>query len=149
MVVGALLMAIILACVAEVASQFSDPGGACLYTRTAFGRFTGIQVRRFWLLSSIAGGAATALRKIAARGKGIGQSRTTELMGVTALIAAANCGGPIGEPRPVFKLKRFGTHLIAIGLIGDPTAPVMASGGAQNRNSYTLSLAQSSARSLR
>src|SRR5262249_1323964 len=39
-------------------------------------------------------------------------------------------------------------HLMASGLVGDPTAPVMGSAGATNRNSYTLSAAQSSARSF-
>src|SRR5207244_6754522 len=40
-------------------------------------------------------------------------------------------------------------HLIASGLIGDPTAPVIGSGGATKKNSYTPSRAQSSARSSR
>ncbi len=40
-------------------------------------------------------------------------------------------------------------YLIACGLIGDPTARVIGSGGPQKKNSYTLSVAQSSARSLR
>src|SRR5262245_13026270 len=39
-------------------------------------------------------------------------------------------------------------HLMASGLVGDPTAPVMGSAGPTNRNSYTLSAAQSSARSF-
>ena len=41
------------------------------------------------------------------------------------------------------------SHFIACGLIGLPVPPVMISGGPQKKNSYTLSLAQSSARSLR
>ena len=36
-------------------------------------------------------------------------------------------------------------YLIACGLIGLPVPPVMISGGPQKENSYTLSLAQSSA----
>ena len=42
MILAALGMAVILACFAEVASQFSEPGGAYLYVRTAFGRFAGM-----------------------------------------------------------------------------------------------------------
>lgn len=58
MVVAAFLMAVIVACAAEVASYFNQPGGAYLYVRSAFGRFAGLQVGWFWLLASVAGGAA-------------------------------------------------------------------------------------------
>lgn len=61
MVVAALTMAIIMMCVAEVASQFSEPGGLYLYVRTAFGRFAGMQVGWFKLLMAIVGGAASAV----------------------------------------------------------------------------------------
>ncbi len=40
-------------------------------------------------------------------------------------------------------------YLIACGLIGDPTARVIGNGGPQKKNSYTLSLAQSSAKSFK
>jgi APA family basic amino acid/polyamine antiporter len=60
MVVAALAMAVIMVCVAEVASQFSEPGGPYLYVRTAFGRFAGMQLGWFHLLSTIGGGAANA-----------------------------------------------------------------------------------------
>ena len=40
-------------------------------------------------------------------------------------------------------------YLMAIGLIGEPTAFVMGSGGAVKKNSYTPSSAQSSASSFR
>jgi len=61
MVVAALTMAIIMMCVAEVASQFSEPGGLYLYVRTAFGRFAGIQIGWLRLLSAISSGAANAM----------------------------------------------------------------------------------------
>jgi APA family basic amino acid/polyamine antiporter len=60
MMVAALAMAVIMIPVAEVASQFSEPGGMYLYTRTAFGRFVGLQVGWFWLLAITGGGAAGA-----------------------------------------------------------------------------------------
>ena len=60
MIVAALGMAIIMVCVAEVASQFSEPGGAYLYVRTSFGRFVGLQIGWFSLLTPIGGGAANA-----------------------------------------------------------------------------------------
>jgi amino acid transporter len=60
MIVGALAFAIIMACLAEVASQFSEPGGVYLYVRTAFGRFAGMQAGWFYLLAAGTGGAANA-----------------------------------------------------------------------------------------
>lgn len=55
MIFAALGMAVIMACVAEVASQFSEPGGAYLYVRTAFGGFLGMQIGWFDLLSVTSG----------------------------------------------------------------------------------------------
>jgi amino acid transporter len=60
MIIAALAMAIAILCMAEVASQFSEPGGPYLYVRAAFGRFTSLQVGWFHLLAGIAGGAACA-----------------------------------------------------------------------------------------
>jgi basic amino acid/polyamine antiporter, APA family len=60
MILAALGMAVILACFAEVASQFSEPGGAYLYVRTAFGRFAGMQISWFDSLNMIATVAALA-----------------------------------------------------------------------------------------
>ena len=59
-ILAALMMACIIAATAEVASQFSEPGGAYLYARTAFGRFVGMQVGWFSLLSIIAAAATNA-----------------------------------------------------------------------------------------
>jgi APA family basic amino acid/polyamine antiporter len=57
---GAALMGVIIACFAEVASQFREAGGMYLYTRAAFGPLIGIEVG--WLtfmmrLTAAAGGA--------------------------------------------------------------------------------------------
>ncbi|HEX3879194.1 MAG TPA: APC family permease [Bryobacteraceae bacterium] len=46
--VGAVAMAIILACFAEVSSRFAQTGGPYLYAQEAFGRFMGIQIA--WLV---------------------------------------------------------------------------------------------------
>src|SRR5215471_10116803 len=59
MLFAALGMAVIMACIAEVASQFSEPGGPYRYVRAAFGRFLGIQVGWFHLLA-VAGSVAAA-----------------------------------------------------------------------------------------
>jgi len=60
MILAALGMAVIVSCFAEVASQFSEPGGSYLYVRTAFGRFAGMQISWFDLLNLIASVAALA-----------------------------------------------------------------------------------------
>jgi amino acid transporter len=51
-------MGVIIACYAEVASQFSDTGGTYLYVRQAFGRFAGVQVGWLMLLSRVTACAA-------------------------------------------------------------------------------------------
>jgi basic amino acid/polyamine antiporter, APA family len=53
-------MAIIMACFAEVSSQFSEAGGPYLYARTAFGRLTGILVGWTLYLAQVAAPAANA-----------------------------------------------------------------------------------------
>lgn len=60
MLVAGGAMFVIMACYAEVGSQFTEAGGSYLYTRTAFGRLIGLQAGWFWLLSAIGGGAANA-----------------------------------------------------------------------------------------
>jgi basic amino acid/polyamine antiporter, APA family len=60
MIFATLGMAVIMACIAEVASQFSEPGGAYLYVRTAFGHFMGMQIGWFDLLAVTGGLAAVA-----------------------------------------------------------------------------------------
>ena len=51
-------MGVIIACYAEVASQFSETGGTYLYVRHTFGRFAGVQVGWLMLLSRVTACAA-------------------------------------------------------------------------------------------
>jgi basic amino acid/polyamine antiporter, APA family len=53
-------MGVIMACFAEVASQFAEAGGPYLYARTAFGRLTGILVGWMFYLAQTAAPAASA-----------------------------------------------------------------------------------------
>jgi basic amino acid/polyamine antiporter, APA family len=53
-------MGVIMACFAEVASQFSEAGGPYLYARTAFGRLVGILVGWTFYLAQSAAPAANA-----------------------------------------------------------------------------------------
>jgi basic amino acid/polyamine antiporter, APA family len=57
-VIAALGVAAISACLAEVASQFTETGGPYLYARRAFGRFVAIQIGWLTWLSRISGVAA-------------------------------------------------------------------------------------------
>jgi APA family basic amino acid/polyamine antiporter len=60
MVVAGLVSAIIMACFAEVASQFSEPGGPYLYARTALGHFAGTQAGWFFWACFLVAAAANA-----------------------------------------------------------------------------------------
>ena len=60
MILAGLGMGLMMACFAEVASRFTAPGGAYLYTRTAFGRFVGMQVGWFSWLAPMGTSAAAA-----------------------------------------------------------------------------------------
>jgi len=51
--IGGLAMGVIIACYAEVASQFTETGGHYIYVRRAFGRFAGLQVGWLNLLSRL------------------------------------------------------------------------------------------------
>ena len=51
-------MAVIIACYAEVASQFTETGGTYLYLRRAFGRLVGVQVAWLSILSRVTAIAA-------------------------------------------------------------------------------------------
>jgi basic amino acid/polyamine antiporter, APA family len=53
-------MAMIVACYAEVASQFTQTGGTYIYCRAAFGRLTGLQVAWMMLLTRLTACAANA-----------------------------------------------------------------------------------------
>jgi len=59
-VIAGAAMGVIMACFAEVASQFSEAGGPYLYARTAFGRLVGILVGWMLYLAQVAAPAANA-----------------------------------------------------------------------------------------
>lgn len=59
LIVGA-AMAVIVACLSEVASYFTAAGGPYLYARVAFGRFTGIQMGWMFWLTRLTAPAANA-----------------------------------------------------------------------------------------
>ncbi len=98
MILAGLLMATIMAPAAEVASQFSEPGGAYLYARRSFGRFVGLQIGWFSLLSCVAAGAAIAnLFVVYLTGQvpsaGQGSLRALVLLAFVGIPASINCFG--------------------------------------------------------
>jgi APA family basic amino acid/polyamine antiporter len=98
MVVAALGMAVIMAAIAEVASQFSEAGGAYLYVRTSFGRLAGLLVGWFWLLSLIAAEAACASLFVSYAAQfmpvlGHSFARALAITFILAVPAIANCIG--------------------------------------------------------
>lgn len=125
MIAAGLAMATIMACYAEVASQFSEPGGSYLYVRTAFGRFAGLEIGWFWLLSILGGAAANANLFITylagmAPQTAHGWTRAAVLTGLIAIPVAANyrgarAGANVSSALTVAKLAPLGI-LIALGL---------------------------------
>jgi basic amino acid/polyamine antiporter, APA family len=125
MIAAGLAMATIMASFAEVGSQFSQPGGSYLYVRTAFGRFTGMQVGWFWLLSALGGGAASANLFVTylAEMAPVAEQAWARAAILTVLIAipvAANyrgvrAGANVSSVLTVAKLLPLGA-LIALGL---------------------------------
>lgn len=98
MIVAGLLMVTIMAASAEVASQFSEHGGAYLYAHRTFGRFIGLQIGWFSLLSVVAAGATIAnLFVVYLTGElpsaGHGVIRAVVLLGFVGIPAAINYFG--------------------------------------------------------
>jgi basic amino acid/polyamine antiporter, APA family len=132
MIVAAIGMSVIVACVTEVAVQFSDAGGPYLYVRTALGRFLGMQVGWFHLLANI--GAIAALSDLfidylpAVTGWKLNTWERGVLMAaLIGIPAAANClgvrsGAVLSNITTVAKLSPL-VLLIVIGVAHFGTRP--------------------------
>ncbi len=126
MILAGLAIGLMMGCCAEVASRFSEPGGAYLYSRTAFGRFAGIQIGWFSWLAPMGTSAAAAnlftsylagFLPIAATAAG----RAAIILLLFAFLASANClgvqvGANLSSVFTIFKLLPLGL-LIVLGLI--------------------------------
>ena len=98
MVLAGLAIGLMMACAAEVSSRFTEPGGAYLYARTAFGRFAGMQIGWFSWLAPMGTSAAAAnlfSSYLAAYlpFAGTTAGRATVIVGLFAFLATANCLG--------------------------------------------------------
>lgn len=97
-VLGGVATAIVIACFAEVASKFTEPGGAYIYARTVFGRFAGVQVGWFSWLTRMSSAAASATIFISYLGGLVpslefGAGRLAVLTAVLGMLALANYVG--------------------------------------------------------
>ena len=118
-------VAVIAACLAEVASQFREAGGPYLYARTAFGPFVAIQIGWMMWLSRITATSAVANLFISYGAQFFPQveaplARALVLAVLISLLAAVNYRGVSGGTAVsnVFTVAKLGllTFLIAGGL---------------------------------
>jgi len=103
-IIGAVGNAVIIACFAEVASRFTEAGGAYLYAHTALGRLPGILVG--WLayltrVSAVAAGANLFTVNLAEFFPGVGREavRIAVLTALLGLFATVNYRGARGGAR--------------------------------------------------
>src|SRR5438876_4753509 len=84
---------ILVLCFAEAASHFSEPGGAYLYARTAFGDFVGFEtgwmnwLARVTSLASLTNGFVISLARLSPT-MGVGAARETIILGSIVILAA-------------------------------------------------------------
>jgi basic amino acid/polyamine antiporter, APA family len=123
-VAGGIATAIVMACFAEVASKFPQPGGPYIYARTTFGRFIGIQVGWFSWLVRLSSAAASATIFVSYLGGLVpslehGVGRAAVITVVLGLLTAANYIGVRSGANvsSVFAIAKL-TPLLAIGIYG-------------------------------
>ena len=89
---------ILVLCFAEAASHFSEPGGAYLYARTAFGDFVGFEtgwmnwIARLTSLASLSNGFVVSLARLFPS-LGAGAWRATIIIGSISILAAIHIVG--------------------------------------------------------
>jgi amino acid transporter len=139
-VAGALANAVIILCFAEVASRFTEAGGAYLYARESLGRLPAIQVG--WLayltrLSAVAAGTNLLTDNLAEFLPAVEREavRVTVLTILLAAFAAVNYRGARGGAwlSNVFTASKLvplavfvGAGLVVLGLRPPPSTPVPA-----------------------
>ena len=145
-VIAAAAMGIVMACIAEVSSRFTESGGPYLYAREAFGRFMGIQVG--WLVWFVRVTASAANANLFVTYLGEFWPRSTEpipkLLILTLLIgilAAINFRGVRAgaQVSTVFTVAKLGSlalvavagaiYLIATHRLVPPVSPVSVPNG--------------------
>src|SRR5437764_4479025 len=89
---------ILVLCFAEAASHFSEPGGAYLYARTAFGDFVGFEtgwmnwIARLTSLASLSNGFVVSLARLYPP-LGVGAARAAIIIGSLVILGAIHYAG--------------------------------------------------------
>jgi APA family basic amino acid/polyamine antiporter len=114
-------MAVIVACYAEVASQFTETGGTYLYIQRAFGRLLGLQVGWMTLLTRLTACAASVNLLVAYLGEfwpGATQpvARLAVITAFVGLLGAVNYRG-VGAGTLMSNAAVLG-KLLALGILG-------------------------------
>jgi basic amino acid/polyamine antiporter, APA family len=137
---------VIMACFAEVASQFSETGGPYLYTRVALGRFVGIQTGWMLWLAQMAAPAANANLFVIYLGEFWPQARApvprfvilTLLIGILTFInyRGVRAGTRISDVFTLAKLVPLGIVIVGgtLFLIGSHRAALPAPSFANGHN---------------
>lgn len=132
-------MAVIIACYAEVASQFTETGGQYLYVRAAFGRLAGLEVGWLSLLSRLTAcaasvnllvislgqfwpGAGAPLPRFAVMSLLVGALAVANYRGVAAGALASNVS-VVAKLVPLAVVCAVGLTYLAVHGAGAPQAP--------------------------
>ena len=140
---GGVVVGVIMACFAEVASQFTQAGGPYLYARVAFGRFIGIQMGWMLWLAQLAAPAANANLFVTYLGefwphatdRFVRFAILTLLIGLLALVnyRGVRAGTRLSNIFTIAKLLPLGVVIVAGGLYllaGHGLVPTASSAGA-------------------
>lgn len=123
-VVCAILLGLIVACYAELASRFTSTGGPVLYVRTAFGRFAGFETGLAVYATRITAFAANVNLMVASIAFFVpalegGPLRILLIVAIIAVLAGINIAGakPAMRAMGVLTVLKF-LPLLAIALVG-------------------------------
>jgi APA family basic amino acid/polyamine antiporter len=136
-VVAAVLIGVVIACFAEVASRFRDAGGPYLYVRETFGRFAGIQTGWMAYLARLTATASVANLFViylgefwpGFGGRSVGIAVLTLLLGTLAIVnyRGVQLGSGVSSVIAAAKLTGLGLFVIGglawIGGHGSVAAP--------------------------
>jgi len=117
----ALPVFVLVLCFAEAASHFSEPGGAYLYARTAFGDFIGFEtgwmnwLARVTSLASLSNGFVVSLARLFPT-LGTGASRAAVIIGTIAILAIIHILGVRYGAASIYVFT-FGKLLPLVGFI--------------------------------
>jgi amino acid transporter len=123
-VVCAVLLGLIVACYAELASRFTSTGGPVLYMRTAFGQFAGFQTGLAVYATRITAFAANVNLMVASIAFFVpalsdGPLRILTILAIIAVLAGINMAGarPAMRAMGVLTILKF-LPLLAIAMVG-------------------------------